>query len=608
MTRYVERVSEVVLEFEERLWSHIDNFLDLSESNPTLIVDCMRVIELQEQLDKKNSKFKQSVMKAKHYKDRLFLRLQTWVDQRFKDLMLLAESTGDFNRELSYDQHGNMIVEEKRDHLGQLKYVRIQTPEGQQHDIFEQEELRGMDITTESVFDEDVFMKDLIEYCYSVELDLSTIYDTAAPCFPPSYYIFDALFQMYHVNVSQMVDLVGQRAESLSSAAQLKMMEFVRKYMETLRGLGVEDGLLRLPPVMHDDPDQRQGLDLLMDSYIGRMEETMSKWYINILKVDLEYLPKRDPQGLLRTPGATEFFRIMNEEIAIILSIDDHGVVMFNTAKCSLRVMRGFQEAMMATIGGQHLSFEMMAAFLNNNVRCYDQSLEFANDVQKSLLPELRSEIDIEETCRGFLDVAKVASKHLSDHIFNDAGMSSLLKSLFNTPEWSSGKITATIIATVKDYMGDVSSMIEQNFVKRVAESAAEEFLRRFVLIFVAGGVPTVTDEMLTRMEEDERSFHTYFSQYLKPDKLEKLMDQFCDIRRLVGSAEPPVCIESYKSLLLINEKFTIEVLQRILDSKPDTVMPKKARSETLSGCKDLWKDHQAAKNEPVKQGGWGWW
>lgn len=39
------------------------------------------------------------------------------------------------------------------------------------------------------------------------------------------------LTQMYHVNVAQVVDMIGQKAESLSTRGQLRIMEFVRKYM-----------------------------------------------------------------------------------------------------------------------------------------------------------------------------------------------------------------------------------------------------------------------------------------------------------------------------------------------------------------------------------------
>ena len=49
---------------------------------------------------------------------------------------------------------------------------------------------------------------------------------------------------MYHVNVSEVIDMVGQKAESLSTRGQLRIMEFVRKYMvrEGGRLSAVRDG------------------------------------------------------------------------------------------------------------------------------------------------------------------------------------------------------------------------------------------------------------------------------------------------------------------------------------------------------------------------------
>lgn len=69
----------------------------------------------------------------------------------------------------------------------------------------------------------------------------------------------------------------------------------------------------------------------------------------------------------------------------LILSIDDHGEVMFNIAQCALRVMRGYQGAHAAKIKGEDHEFEMLCAQLNNSVTCYNQSLEFAEDVQVCL-------------------------------------------------------------------------------------------------------------------------------------------------------------------------------------------------------------------------------
>jgi hypothetical protein len=67
---------------------------------------------------------------------------------------------------------------------------------------------------------------------------------------------------------------------------------------------------------------------------------------------------------------------------------------MFNTALCSLRVMRGFQMAQVTMLTGRHLSFEMLCALLNNNVNCYQQSLEFAADVQVRVSQRVRCGVE----------------------------------------------------------------------------------------------------------------------------------------------------------------------------------------------------------------------
>ena len=38
---------EVMADFEALLWGHLENYEELAQENPTLLVDCLRVIELQ---------------------------------------------------------------------------------------------------------------------------------------------------------------------------------------------------------------------------------------------------------------------------------------------------------------------------------------------------------------------------------------------------------------------------------------------------------------------------------------------------------------------------------------------------------------------------------
>ena len=107
--------------------------------------------ELQEQLDRKNSRTKQDALQAKRFRSRLFLRLQTWVDTRFQELLELASRAGQYNTTVRYDQYDNVIVEEKRDFLNNVVWVRIRTRKGDVETIEDEEVLAALDITEETV-------------------------------------------------------------------------------------------------------------------------------------------------------------------------------------------------------------------------------------------------------------------------------------------------------------------------------------------------------------------------------------------------------------------------------------------------------------------------
>ena len=96
-------------------------------------------------------------------------------------------------------------------------------------------------IKEEELFDEDLWVGALLAGLRGLEAELPGVYDAAAPCFPPSWAAFDAVFQMYHVLFAQALDGVGAAADALSTKSQLALMEWVSGYQETLRGLGVEE-------------------------------------------------------------------------------------------------------------------------------------------------------------------------------------------------------------------------------------------------------------------------------------------------------------------------------------------------------------------------------
>ena len=46
------QVKDTMGKFEERLWSLIRNFVQLGHSNPAMLVNAVRIVELQEMVDK----------------------------------------------------------------------------------------------------------------------------------------------------------------------------------------------------------------------------------------------------------------------------------------------------------------------------------------------------------------------------------------------------------------------------------------------------------------------------------------------------------------------------------------------------------------------------
>lgn len=49
------------------------------------------------------------------------------------------------------------------------------------------------------------------------------------------------------------------------------------------------------------------------------------------------------------------------------------------------------------------ISFGMLCAFANNNVRCYDMSLDFVEHVQENIAEEYQDELEVEEVYRALI-------------------------------------------------------------------------------------------------------------------------------------------------------------------------------------------------------------
>lgn len=455
-----------------------------------------------------------------------------------------------------------------------------------------------------TAFDERRWVDDVRTLLLERERELAHAFDRVAPCFPPDWRVFDHVFQCYHVQVAAAVDLIGRRARRLSTAAQLALLEWVGGYQSTLRGLGVEEGLVRLPvaPMLPPEPrrmrggggraaamkkdeeaqgatneeqddssnddedaDTRSGVALLIETYADRMEATVRGWVDKILESDLRSGPR--PVGAaatLRTPGAVEFFRILNEQVGVLEDVS-RGELLHHVARRSLSVMRAFVEAQRAVLpraAAAPAGLELLCAFLNNNLDCYAQSIEFTDHVRALLAqgeqgaggvgastslgrrltagsnvtasvsasalassaaaPQTAAAapppLDVEDTCRAFLELAKTIGARVVDLIFSDEGMRDQTRRFFAPPtpagggsEWESGVATATALATLGDYFGDVVAYVDPVFSSRVIEGCLQELVRAYVAA-AAERLPASTDARLARMACDEREVRAFFA------------------------------------------------------------------------------------------------
>ena len=79
--------------------------------------------------------------------------------------------------------------------------------------------------------------------------------------------------------------------------------------------------------------------------------------------------------------------------------------------------------------------------------------------------------MEIESQCRGFLDVARLATEKLVEAIFGEAAFLELFHKLHHSREWEEGDTTASILATANDYFHDYEKFIDPSNFKRWALS-----------------------------------------------------------------------------------------------------------------------------------------